>query len=65
MNVLAAFGVGFSEINFLEVVDTHFDVSAEDLDVDDDFFVSGASDCVPVLIVGRKRVWDQAACSEF
>lgn len=56
MNVLAAFGVGFSEINFLEVVDTHFDVSAEDLDVDDDFFVSGASDCVPVLIVGRKRV---------
>lgn len=54
MNVLAAFGVGFGEINLLEVVNAHLDVSAEDLDVDDDFFISGASDCVPVLLVGRQ-----------
>ena len=56
MDVFGVRSVGFLEIDFLEIVDFYLDVSADQLDVYDDFLVLSASQGIAVLFVGREGV---------
>lgn len=56
MDVFGVRSVGFLEIDFLEIVDFYLDVSADQLDVYDDFLVLGASQGIAVFFVGREGV---------
>ena len=51
MDVFAAFGVCLLYTDFLEIMDSHFEVSAQNLNVYDDLLVFGASERVPILFV--------------
>lgn len=56
MDVLGICSVGLLEVDFLEIVDLHLDVSTEQLDVYDDFLAFGAGQSIAVLFIWREGV---------
>lgn len=60
MNSRWSFCILFADVDFVEIMELNLDVSTEDLDVEDDFFLAVSGDEVTVYLVGgqdvRKRV---------
>lgn len=56
MYIFGALFVGFGDIYFFEIFDCDLDISAGDLDIDDDFLILSASKCVAILLIGLKSI---------
>lgn len=62
MDVFAALCICLNQVNFLKVMDSHFQIPTDDLDVYDDFIFSCACNGVSVLLVRGQRVRNDASC---
>ena len=57
--------VTFDDIDLLEIFDGHLDISASDLDINDDLLLLGACECVAVLCVWLEGIGYKAVCCEL
>lgn len=65
MNILATSGVCFGQIDFFKVMNLYFKISTDDLNIDDDLFVLGSSQCVPVLLIGFEDIVHDGIFDQF
>lgn len=65
MDVFRTFRIGLSQVDLLEVMYSNLQVATQNLNVDDDFFISCTCDCISILFVGRKRIRDHATGCEL